>query len=838
MAINNMFSTEFNSRFWTWAAFGSWGWSNQINKSSTKSPTKQEKFPWLNAQQISNIEKATANLTWAEKNQEQQKLYQAMIQYIEEQNFNDNRIAANNERFRNSLTKSDPRECNFDQSACRQSTLVDMVKSARNLKANTPEDTVMSMFMQEMDLKGISMDKLNSYLDSGDETILYEAWLKTKQTSQVWWMSQAGVKQWWVKSLVNPADETILPETSELVNPIGYATESLDNAANKFANKFMVTWEWAANNLKSKLENMSKEEVAQYKKQYEQLLKDKDRRVAKVEWNTIVWQLWNAVKWNLKYDYNDEDFMKWLISQKASLGESLIWADDMLKDEHNPNVIKFFGNIPTSAVKTFTATVRWMTNPYDTLKWLYKLAATEEWHQALLSRYWSWDALADAMNTDPVWVADDVLAVAELWANIVWGWMKATWKLTWNTNLINKWASLQWAIWSANDVLAQKTVWWLYKWLDTLADMSNNSLVKWAVRYAEDVSSISKSVENAKKDRVAVKNKSNSWANDIIQNNNRMTKKQQETFNKMSGEDQWKWMNDRNLRTQEDLVNYFLESKWKVDDAMAKIEWQFTSKELTTVLDDAVDFAKKTENSDLSKLEKLQAKNAQWWLTMDEINDVKRFYEKNNKFNYLKEWTAEKSALATNRDTALREWQQKIAAENWLDNLQQLNKETQAAKYLADNATNWQSGIKWNNPISLTDRIVFAGDGINTNSLAWLVSKKVFTSSRFQNKLVDVLNYIGWHEAIEPINPNMQAIDLKNYEKRILAEELAKVKNEKDFNAWLEKAEYMAWPALPYDPRYNGQAPIDYTNPTVITPWWQSVRAWQIAEINNNGFQK
>ena len=155
----------------------------------------------------------------------------------------------------------------------------------------------------------------------------------------------------------------------------------------------------------------------------------------------------------------------------------------------------------------------------------------------------------------------------------------------------------------------------------------------------------------------------------------------------------------------------------------------------------------------------------------------------------------------------------------------------QAAKFLADNATNWQSGIKGNNPISLTDWIVFAGDGINSNSITWLVSKKILTAPRFQDKLVDVLNYIGWHETKWEINPNYQAIDMKNYEKRILAEELAKVKNEKQFNEWLKKAEYMAWPALPYDARYSWQTPIDYTNPTVVTPGWQSVRAWQIAEI-------
>jgi hypothetical protein len=38
---------------------------------------------------------------------------------------------------------------------------------------------------------------------------------------------------------------------------------------------------------------MSKEEVAKYRKQYEQLLKDKDWKVAKVKGDTLVEQLWN-----------------------------------------------------------------------------------------------------------------------------------------------------------------------------------------------------------------------------------------------------------------------------------------------------------------------------------------------------------------------------------------------------------------------------------------------------------------------------------------------------------------------------------------------------------------
>ena len=76
-----------------------------------------------------------------------------------------------------------------------------------------------------------------------------------------------------------------------------------------------------------------------------------------------------------------------------------------------------------------------------------------------MQRYGSWDALARSMNTDPVWVADDVLAVAELGTNIIGGGMKATWKLTWNADLVTKGGQWQGAIWSANDALAGDLYW-------------------------------------------------------------------------------------------------------------------------------------------------------------------------------------------------------------------------------------------------------------------------------------------------------------------------------------------------------------------------------------------
>ena len=621
MPVNNMFSTWFNSWFGTGFGVGTGWWNNNWfqNPAQTKT-TKQEKFPWLNQQQIANIEKYTANLTWAEKKQEQQKIYQAMIQAIEAENFNDSRTAMENERYRNSLSKTDPRECKFDQSACRQSALVDLVKDARNLKANTDENTVMQMFMQEMDYRGIGMDKLNAYLDSGDESILYETWLKTQRETVQW----KSIQQWWVRSLINPASEWwILPESkSEWRNPIGAAAETVDNAANKFADKFTVTWEKATNNLANKIQNMSKKEVAQYRKQYEKLLKDKDWRVGRVQGDTIVEQLWNGIKWNISYDYNDKDFMEWLVSQKANLWESLIWADDILKWETNPNVIQFFGNIPSSAVKTFTATVRGMTNPYDTMKWLYKLAATEEWHQALLNRYGSWDALAKAMNTDPVWVADDVLAVAELGTNIAKWWLKFTWKVTWNQSLANMANNIP-TIWSANDALAQKTVWGIYGGLDKLADMSDNKLVQWAVRYAEDASSIQQTVNDVKKVWGAIADSAvgqavKNWKDEMI--------------------DKIVWIDEKDrefIQNNKEIVNEYLDGKKTVETVFDEVKDKVSEKRL--------------QNSEMGQeygnLRKNKSKvvNTEWitadmkktlkknWITIDKDNNLK--FSDMSKFN-------------------------------------------------------------------------------------------------------------------------------------------------------------------------------------------------------------
>jgi len=136
---------------------------------------------------------------------------------------------------------------------------------------------------------------------------------------------------------------------------------------------------------------------------------------------------------------------------------------------------------------------------------------------------------------------------------------------------------------------------------------------------------------------------------------------------------------------------------------------QYPGDAMRDMLDDSIDFAKKTKSTQTARLEELGAKYDAGELTMKEINEVKRFFERNNKFTYGKDITkAVEANKATNIDNAVREWQMKVADENGLTNLREINKETQAAKHLADNIADKQLRMSGNNMVSLTDYITGA----------------------------------------------------------------------------------------------------------------------------------
>ena len=608
-------------------------------------------FPGLNK---SNYDKVVAygNSLWLEDEEEKRRAENSYYRKNVRKMVNDQTLDERDDEINQQSYQAAKINNKDADDKLRKTEFVQTLKRKYNLEATANDDEVFDTFAEWLNDQWKKL--LAEYIAWINDEFLYAAWFEKKQE----------VKQWWVKSLVNPASEDrIVAEWSEWFNPVWATTETIDNAATKFADKWLDWWnslnELWTESLTKKLDNMSQKEIEAYREKYKQMLKDKDLRTATVEWDNLVEQLWNAVKWDLKYDYNDEDFAKWLISQKANLWESLVWADDVLQWESNPNVVQFFGNIPSSALKTFTATVRGMTNPYDTLKGLYKIALTDEWHQAILDRYWSWDNFAKAMNTDPVWVADDIMAVAELWTNIAKWWLKTAWKITWNQSLTNTANKISWLnIWSANDAIANKAIGWVYGAMDNLA--WDNTLLKTANRYMQDVSSVQKLAENTKSDWNALKDSSawqaiKNYANEVV--------------------DKLVWVNEEDrkfIRENKDLVNQYIDGKKNVETVFEEVKNKINDK--------------RTANAEMWKEYATLRKNKSkvvdtTWVTTDMVKELKENWIKIDKktwdlkFDELSKYNSKQKAALQDAWKELKalEKAKKINAGNVLDMRQKMD---------------------------------------------------------------------------------------------------------------------------------------------------------------------
>lgn len=655
-------------------------------------------FPGLNK---SNYDKVVAygNSLWLEDEEEKRKAENSYYRKNVRKMVNDQTLDERDEEINQQSYQAAKINTKEADEKLRKTEFVQTLKRKYDLEATANDDDVFNTFAEWLN------DQWKKMLAE------YIAWINDDFLYAAWWEEKPEVKQWWVKSLVNPASEDrIVAEWSEWFNPVWATTETIDNAATKFADKWLDWWnslnELWTESLSKKLDNMSQEEIEAYREKYKQMLKDKDLRTATVEWDNLVEQLWNAVKWDLKYDYNDEDFAKWLISQKANLWESLVWADDVLQWESNPNVVQFFGNIPSSALKTFTATVRGMTNPYDTLKGLYKIALTDEWHQAILDRYWSWDNFAKAMNTDPVWVADDIMAVAELWTNIAKWWLKTAWKITWNQSLTNTANKISWLnIWSANDALANKTIGWVYGAMDNLA--WDNALLKTANRYMQDVSSVQKTLDNTKKDWNALKDSSawqmvKNYANEVV--------------------DKLVWVNEEDrkfIRENKDLVNQYIDGKKNVETVFEEVKNKINDK--------------RTANAEMWKEYATLRKNKSkvvdtTWVTTDMVKELKENWIKIDKktwdlkFDNLSKYNSKQRAALQDAWKELKalEKAKKINAGNVLDMRQKM-----------DDKLNWDGKASDLKDITAVDR---STENL-IKKMRWVIDDRAKTSVKWLKEL-------------------------------------------------------------------------------------------------------
>ena len=168
----------------------------------------------------------------------------------------------------------------------------------------------------------------------------------------------------------------------------------------------------------------------------------------------------------------DEDAFEAFVANKvANFGEYMTDAPDtLLGKPTDPNVIKFFSNIPQSFIKTVSAQVRWKTNQLDSKIWLLNLLFTEEWQEAIWNRYGTPEAFANSINTDPVGTADDLIDLADKFSWLVntaswWGERERIWSLM---DAVSDWiVNGKWTVeinWKNYDV------YWINQWLTKVSD--------------------------------------------------------------------------------------------------------------------------------------------------------------------------------------------------------------------------------------------------------------------------------------------------------------------------------------------------------------------------------
>lgn len=669
-----MAQTQFWFQSWANVWIGSWinqFWNfttKQPSVSNTKSNTYNSRYPWFDEEDMKKLENMVKDITDPKEKQDtMDQLYRAFYDTVQNEHKNKERNQLLNQQTYEVWNIQDTEQKKQAQTKLKLSELAQQVKETYNIDANANDWEVLNMFIEQTPNW---QQLLEDYINNGNNELLY-----------VWWLEQRPQKQiqpqwWWIKSLINRwVEDGILmdKETTawnilDMLNVIWEWVEITDNLVNKYIPT--VTWEKSVNNLAEKINNLTDEEIAEYRKQYDKLVSEWKLKwyTTQLVWDNLVERLWNSVfgkkSWK-KYTDIEKWFTSWLIDQNANLWQYMIWANDTLKWETSPNVVKFFSNIPWSAVKTFTATVRWMTNPADTLIWLYKLAATEEWHQALLQRYGSWDAIANTMNTDPAWLADDVLSITQM----LWWVVEKAWKLTWMKWVQNVWNYINTNIWSATDALAQKTVWWIYKWIDTNMIDSNSKILRNAGKYLEWTSNLWKSIEYGKE-----------WLETLKET---VWKPISNFTEELIDKTVWIDKEDRQfIRNNKELVNQYLDWEKTVDDALKTVEKAINDaqnenskmwKEYESLRNSDEKAYTKWLKDDLSdKLNKKGIKiNANWDLEFDKFSK----YNDSQKNALKKAWEIVKDA----------EWAEYLSADQIL-NLRQ--------KF--DDAINWDNkSLKW-----------------------------------------------------------------------------------------------------------------------------------------------
>lgn len=234
----------------------------------------------------------------------------------------------------------------------------------------------------------------------------------------------------------------------------------------------------------------------------------------------------------------------------------------------------------------------------------------------------------------------------------------------------------------------------------------------------------------------------------IMQRVARIPKSKQANFEKLAGESVGDYLVKRGIFGDVDgittqLYKNFSTTKNTADEALAQLPGLYRPAGVRSALKELLAREQRISSpgvpsKDLSRVAELAKKAEGEGLTMSEINEAKRIYERNVKVDYIKSQKTEDVARANTIDSSIRDWQRAKAEELGLKNLKEINKETQLAKQLLDDLGREYAGSAGNNAISLTDWILLAGG--DPTAVGGFLVKKVASSKGIMSKIAEKLS--------------------------------------------------------------------------------------------------
>lgn len=276
----------------------------------------------------------------------------------------------------------------------------------------------------------------------------------------------------WLKTASSASDLSGIPyiwgaleslnKKTDALNIVGTATEKLDEIVASLTDKFS-----------SGVSNALWLSIWNREKQLNERLVWLDQQKIQEKKD----QFYNLPSYMQEYYWSPEEY---ITESQKTLADQILWVGSEW-----PNVAKLFWSAVTWVPKFISWIVRSATNPFDSIVWVANVLWQRgyDWVQWAI-KLWKWDTtiwdiakdateyLATRMESDPVWLASDILSI--VWMSwLTKPFLKTSWNILWKATWQN--INVAWSLeWLPNRIDA----WWW--WLDVVINkfLSSENAIK------------------------------------------------------------------------------------------------------------------------------------------------------------------------------------------------------------------------------------------------------------------------------------------------------------------------------------------------------------------------